>query len=36
MVGWLPVDSEALEATAELETWARRRVAYARSCPPKR
>ncbi len=35
MAGWLRVDSEALEAAAELETWARRRVAYARSFPPK-
>ena len=35
MAGWLPVDSEALEATDELETWARCPVAYARSFPPR-
>jgi hypothetical protein len=35
MAGWLRVDSEALEATAQLETLARRGVAYARSFPPK-
>jgi TfoX/Sxy family transcriptional regulator of competence genes len=35
MAGWLRVNTEALEAMAELETWVRRSVAYARSLPPK-
>ncbi len=35
MAGWLRVESSALGVTAELETWVRRSVAYARSLPPK-
>jgi TfoX/Sxy family transcriptional regulator of competence genes len=35
MAGWLRVQSSALGAKAELETWVRRSVAYARSLPPK-
>ncbi len=35
MAGWLRVESSALEAEAELETWVRRSVVYARSLPPK-
>ena len=35
MAGWLRVESSALGAKAELETWVRRSVAYARSLPPK-
>jgi TfoX/Sxy family transcriptional regulator of competence genes len=35
MAGWLQVESSALGAKAELETWVRRSVAYARELPPK-
>lgn len=35
MAGWLRVDSSALEGKADLETWVRRGVTYARSLPAK-
>jgi len=35
MQGWLRVDPEGVETTAQLEPWVRRGVAYARSLPAK-
>ena len=35
IAGWLRVESSALGTKAELETWVRRSVVYARSLPPK-
>ncbi|MFN2581358.1 MAG: TfoX/Sxy family protein [Candidatus Dormibacteria bacterium] len=36
MSGWLRVDTSAVRTKAQLETWVRRGVDYARSLPPKR
>jgi TfoX/Sxy family transcriptional regulator of competence genes len=36
MEGWLRVGADAVRADAELETWVRRGIAYARSLPAKR
>lgn len=36
MDGWLRVDSEGVRTKRQLESWARRGVAYARSLPAKR
>lgn len=33
--GWLRVDAEGLRTDAELESWVRHGVEYARSLPPK-
>jgi TfoX N-terminal domain len=36
MQGWLRVDAEGVRTKRQLEPWIRRRLAYARSLPPKR
>jgi len=36
MPGWMRVDAAGVTTTAQLKTWVRRSVAYARSLPPKR
>jgi TfoX/Sxy family transcriptional regulator of competence genes len=36
MQGWLRVDAEGLQSKRQLERWAARGVAYARSLPSKR
>jgi hypothetical protein len=36
MDGWLRVDAEGVRTKRQLETWARRGVAYARSLPRKK
>jgi hypothetical protein len=36
MDGWLRVDPDGVRIKRQLEAWARRGVAYARSLPPKK
>jgi TfoX/Sxy family transcriptional regulator of competence genes len=36
MNGWLRVEPEGVRTERQLEAWARRGVAYARSLPPKK
>ncbi len=36
MDGWLRVDPQGARTKRQLEAWARRGVAYARSLPPKK
>ncbi len=36
MDGWIRVDAEGARTRRQLEAWARRGVAFARSLPPKR
>jgi hypothetical protein len=35
MQGWLRIAPEAVRSKRQLERWAKRGVAYARSLPPK-
>lgn len=36
MDGWLRVEPEGIKTKRQLETWAGRGIAYARTLPPKR